>query len=280
MSTPLSFAVIGHPVAHSRSPQIHAAFARQFGIDLTYDRIDAEPSDFESTVKAFFNKGGSGLNVTVPFKERAWQMAAANLSERAQDAGAVNTLWQHDGVLHGCNTDGIGLVMDLRRLNMPLDGAKLLIAGAGGAARGVLGPLLAAGVAHITVVNRTAERAQDLISHWVASHPQDQTKLAWSSYDQASDLIGCELIINATSSSLQGEPLPIPPTLFGSGVCAYDMMYGKEPTAFMRQAKDGGCLHVADGLGMLVGQASESFHIWHGQCPNIEPVVTQLRAQL
>lgn len=280
MTQPLSFAVIGHPVAHSRSPQIHAAFAKEFGIALTYDRIDAEPANFEHDVATFFNAGGRGLNVTVPFKERAWHMAQDHLSERARDAGAVNTLWVHDGQPHGCNTDGIGLVMDIKRLGMPLAGAHVLILGAGGAARGVIGPLLAADAAHITVINRTEARAHALIENWVSAHPKDHHRLQAGSFGQAPKLDRAELIINATSSSLQGDQLPLSDEVFEPTAGVYDMMYGQEPTAFMRQAQAAGCPNVADGLGMLVGQASESFYLWHGLRPNIEPVIAAIRLQL
>lgn len=280
MTTPLSFAVIGHPVAHSRSPEIHAAFAEQFGIHLTYERLDAEPDAFEVSVQRFFDQGGSGLNVTVPFKERAWQLAHAHLSPRARDAGAVNTLWVANDCIHGCNTDGVGLVTDLRRLNMPLDGACLMILGAGGAARGVLGPLLAAGAAHITVLNRTAQRAHDLIDAWVLTHQNDKPKLLSGGFEDVNDRPAPDLVINATSSSLQGQTLALPAALWASNACAYDMMYGAQPTAFMRQAHEAGSRQIADGLGMLVGQASESFRLWHGKTPAIEPVVSQIRAEL
>lgn len=280
MTKPLAFAVIGHPITHSRSPAIHIAFAAQFGIDLTYDRIDAAPADFESTVERFFGEGGMGLNVTVPFKERAWALAESNLSQRAHDARAVNTLWQSAGQMHGCNTDGVGLVNDLQRLGMPLDGARLLILGAGGAARGVLGPLLDAGAAHISVLNRTPDRALSLIDNWSQAHPGDLNRLLGGGFDRAHEFERPAVIINATSSSLQGASLPLPDDMFGADVCAYDMMYGKEPTAFMQHAMACGCQQVADGLGMLVGQAGESFRLWHGKQPAIDAVVAQIRAQL
>jgi len=280
MTQPLSFAVIGHPVKHSRSPQIHTAFAAQFGIALVYERIDSPVPDFEATVERFFNQSGSGLNVTVPFKERAYVMAQAQLSARARDAGAVNTLWLEDNQLHGCNTDGVGLVADLMRLDMPVHGARILMLGAGGAARGVLGPLLDAGVAHIHVLNRTAARAQSLIDAWTQAHPQDADRLKADGFDQVSDCVAPDLVINATSSSLQDEQLPLPASVFGPRVCAYDMMYGDKPTSFMRQAQQAGSRQVADGLGMLVGQAGESFRIWHGCQPSIEPVIEQIRAQI
>lgn len=192
----------------------------------------------------------------------------------------MNTLWQTDGQLHGCNTDGVGLVMDLQRLDMPLDGANLLIAGAGGAARGVIGPLLGAGAAQITVVNRTEARAHDLIDSWASVHPEDQPRLKAGGFDHAATLTRADLIINATSSSLQDAPLPLPAEVFRPLVAVYDMMYGAAPTAFMSQATAAGCSKIADGLGMLVGQASESFYLWHGLRPNIGPVIADIRLQL
>lgn len=279
------FAVIGHPIAHSRSPDIHAAFAKQVGIEMVYERIDCAPDEFEDCVSAFFAQGGSGLNVTVPFKERAWILAQQNLSSRAQDAGAVNTLWMANGHLHGCNTDGVGLVNDLKRLSMRLTDARVLLIGAGGAARGVIGPLLDAGCRHLLVVNRTAERAHELVGDWLDKHTTHARHLAANSLSSL-DEPGArphehfDLIINATASSLQGDTLTLPSTLFGPAVAAYDMMYGGALTPFLKQAKDAGSVHLADGLGMLVGQAAESFRIWLEHTPDPEPVITQIRAQL
>lgn len=280
MTDTLKFAVIGHPIAHSRSPEIHAAFARQFGIGLTYERIDCEPDAFEATVNRFFAAGGGGLNVTVPFKEKAWQMATGHLSARALDAQAVNTLWQQDGAIHGCNTDGVGLVNDLIRLGMPLEHANVLLIGAGGAARGVLGPLLDAGCRHLRVINRTSDRAQELIDHWRSNHALDDQRLSAGGLTEPMPSIKWQLIINATASSLQGQSLSLPHTLFGPEVHVYDMMYGSQPTLFSQQARQAGSQHLADGLGMLVAQAAQSFSIWHGKQPAIEPVIEQIRKQL
>lgn len=278
------FAVIGHPIAHSRSPAIHEAFAQQLGIELVYERIDSPPDDFEGCVRKFFGDGGSGLNVTVPFKERAWQMAREHLSTRARDAGAVNTLWVTNGQLNGCNTDGVGLVADLKRLNMPLQDARVLLVGAGGAARGVLGALLQAGASLIRVVNRTPARAHELIGYWVNTHPNDSQRLGASGLSDTglTDRTAprFDVIVNATASSLSGDALPLPGSLFGADVHAYDMMYGSGLTPFLEQAKQGGCIKLADGLGMLVGQAVESFRIWHGQTPDAMPVIEQIRTQL
>ncbi len=280
MTTPPRFAVIGHPIAHSRSPDIHRAFAKELGIELSYERIDADPDHFEHIVENFFAQGGQGLNVTVPFKERAWQMARRHLSHRAMDAQAVNTLWQQSGNLHGCNTDGFGLVHDLNRLCMPMADQRVLLVGAGGAARGVIGPLLDAGCELLHVINRTSSRAYDLVQQWITTHPSDASRLSAGGLDEVDTSVNWGLVINATASSLQGEPISLPATLFTNNTCAYDMMYGAGDTPFLAQARTGGVSRLADGLGMLVGQAAESFRIWHGQSPAIEPVIDEVRKQL
>jgi shikimate dehydrogenase len=274
-----NYAVIGHPISHSRSPMIHQAFAEQTGVSLTYSRIDAQPDHFEAEVTAFFANGGKGLNVTVPFKERAWSLAQANLSDRARLAGAVNTLWQVKGHLWGCNTDGVGLVNDLSRLGVLLQDQSVLILGAGGAARGVLGPLLAAGCAHLCIMNRTPARAQALIEAWIHHSPADAARLSASGLTEPSSR-PWQVVINATASSLSGESLALPHQVFLSTRCAYDMMYGAQPTAFMRQAQAQEVEHVHDGLGMLVAQAAESFRLWHGQTPNMAPVIEAIRKQI
>jgi shikimate dehydrogenase len=280
MNNTLRFAVIGHPIAHSRSPDIHHAFAQQFGIDLHYDRIDVQPDAFEATVRTFFEQGGCGLNVTVPFKERAWQMAGAHLSPRAASAGAVNTLWQAHGQLHGCNTDGVGLIHDLLRLNMTIEARHILLIGAGGAARGVLGALLAQGCSRLHVINRTAKKAHELVQQWVHSHPDESSRLSAGGFDDLSDTEHWHLVINATASSLHVAPLPLPDGLLGPSLQAYDMMYGAKPTTFLQQAMQAGVIEYADGLGMLVGQAAESFRIWLDRSPKVEPVIQALRAAM
>jgi shikimate dehydrogenase len=279
-AAPARYAVIGNPVAHSRSPRIHALFARQTGIALEYGLLPAPVDGFAQAVQDFFVAGGRGLNVTVPFKQEACALAARNLSERAMLAGAVNTLWQQDGALHGCNTDGVGLVADLRRLGAPLEGARLLLLGAGGAARGVLQPLAQAGCARIHIVNRTADRAHTLAAEWLratgASSP------AVSAGGLADALLGgpWDIVVNASSSSLGDTPPDLPQGLYAEGALAYDMMYGAQPTPFMRQAGQDGATRVADGLGMLVGQAAESFFIWHQVRPDTAPVLAALRTEL
>lgn len=258
------FAVIGNPIAHSRSPEIHQAFGQQRGISLSYDKILAADPDFEAEVMTFFALGGQGLNVTVPFKERAFRLCGAFLTPRAKAAQAVNTLFLQDGVIWGDNTDGAGLVQDLQRLGWPLSGARLLILGAGGATRGVILPLLDAGVSQLVIANRTLSRAEQLQADF------GDARLTVLTLDQLSgDFDG---IINATSASLSGEGLKLPDGLHFQH--AYEMAYGK-PSDFMAQAQQRG-VPVADGLGMLVGQAAVAFECWHGVMPETAAVLQQL----
>jgi shikimate dehydrogenase len=278
-TTKPSFAVIGHPVAQSRSPAIHSAFAQQVGITLQYDRLDAAPASFETTVADFFANGGQGLNVTVPFKERAWLLAQANLSTRALLAGAVNTLWTSPSGLHGCNTDGVGLVRDLQRLAMLGEAPRVLLLGAGGAAKGVIGPLLDVACEHLHVANRTAQRAQSLRQAWLTQRPGDQARLSASGLTDLPNM-RWDLVINATASSLQGEAPDLPQDVYRDHTRAYDMMYGPIPTAFLDQAHARGVTQSADGLGMLVEQAAESFWIWHGVLPTTTPVIEAIRHQM
>jgi len=235
---------------------------------------------FIATVIHFFSDGGCGLNVTVPFKLEAWELARTHLSTRARQAQAVNTLWMHQGALHGCNTDGVGLVADLKRLGVQSQGARILMVGAGGAARGVLGPLMETGCKQLHIVNRTVERAQALVSEWHATQASTQKTLSAGSLAEASRQERWDLVINASASSLGGEAPALPAELYAPGAWAYDMMYAAQPTAFMAQAKADGATHLSDGLGMLVGQAAESFFLWHGKRPDIAPVLVSLRAEL
>lgn len=277
-SSPI-FAVIGHPITHSRSPDIHTAFALQTGITLRYERIDSPPDEFAGCVTDFFTKGGQGLNVTVPFKEQAWHLAHANLSERARLAGAVNTLWRSANGLHGCNTDGVGLVRDLERLQQLRPAARVLLLGAGGAAKGVIGPLLDAACGRLHVANRTLSRALALRQAWLAQRPADHDRLSASALTNLPK-DAWDLVINATTSSLQDRALELPIGVYGENTHAYDMMYGPTPTAFLRQASELGASQVADGLGMLVEQAAESFRIWHGVLPATVPIIDALRTQM
>ena len=277
-STPALFAVIGNPIEHSRSPAIHQAFASQCGITLDYQRILAPLDGFALTVKQFFERGGQGLNVTVPFKEAAFQLANKALSRRAQLAGAVNTLWTRDGTLHGCNTDGVGLLEDLRRLGYDPSGRRVLLVGAGGAARGVLLPLLEAGCTQLRIVNRSADRAIALHHACSAALPEYAQLLSAGPLSEAG--LGWDIVINATSGGLSGQAPALPAGLYAPGALAYDMVYAAQPTAFMEQAATQGAARCADGLGMLVGQAAISFEIWHGVLPDTGPVYRQLREQL
>ena len=265
------YIVVGNPIEHSKSPQIHSQFAVQTQQDLIYEKQLIELGDFNKDVKAFFAAGGKGLNVTVPFKEEAYQFADT-LTERAKLAGAVNTLaLQSDGSIVGDTTDGEGLVNDLKRHLFPLMNAKILVLGAGGAVRGVLEPLLAERPARVVIANRTASKAETLaeqFKHLGNIEAKGFDHLAGESFD---------VVINGTSASLSGDLPPIPATVFGDHAAAYDMMYGKEPTAFLQWAKENGCTVIADGLGMLVGQAAVSFKRWRGVMPDVDPVIESLR---
>ncbi len=263
------YAVFGNPIAHSKSPRIHAEFARQTGQDLSYEALLAPLDDFAGAVAAFRSAGGCGANVTVPFKEAAFRLAT-RLTARAQDAGAVNTL-QFDGdEIVGDNTDGAGLVRDLTaNLAQDLAGRRILLMGAGGAARGVIGPLLAQRPAALVLANRTVEKAQQLVE-------QFDGRLTASSYAALAGQ-AFDVVVNATAASLQGELPPLPDGLFKPGALAYDMMYGTD-TPFMGWARTHGAARVADGLGMLVEQAAEAFFVWRGVRPDTAPVIARLRA--
>lgn len=262
------YTVFGNPVAHSKSPPIHQHFAAQEGVSIEYTRTFAENTaeDFAAAVRAFFAGGGSGANVTLPFKQFAYELVDEH-SERALAAGAVNTLIPLDnGRLRGDNTDGIGLVRDLtENLGLSLAGKNLLIVGAGGAARGVILPLLACRPASLTVCNRTAETARALAEQFGIR------AIAFNQLNSAYDLI-----INATSGSLNDDVPPLPPAVFSGCLMAYDMFYADEATAFMRFAAAHGAERTADGLGMLVGQAADSYRIWRGFEPDIKPVIAAL----
>lgn len=272
------YAVVGNPIEHSRSPAIHQAFAQQCGIELSYERLLAPLDDFVGCITAFFAQGGRGLNVTVPFKEEAFRLARSNLSRRAELAGAVNTLWMQDATLHGCNTDGVGLLADLRRLGHDPAGQRILLVGAGGAARGVLLPLLEAGCTHLRIVNRSPDRAVELHAEFTAGLPQYAAQLSCGALDTAGP--GWNIVVNATSGSLSGQVPQLPADIYAPQALAYDMVYAARPTAFMERAREQGAAQIADGLGMLVGQAAASFEIWHGVLPETEPVLHSLRAEL
>jgi len=266
------YAVIGNPIAHSKSPLIHAAFAQQTGEDLAYERLLGDLDDFAGDVRRFLSEGGLGLNVTVPFKEQAWRLADER-SPRADTARAVNTLIRlPDGRLRGDNTDGMGLVRDLT-LNHggKLEGRAILLLGAGGASRGVIRPLLEARPARLWIANRTAAKAAELALDTAALglvHGCGLNELAGERFD---------LIINGTSAGLQGEAPPLPEGLLNPDGWCYDMMYGDQPTAFVRWGLAQGAAMALDGLGMLVEQAAESFFLWRGVRPETAPVIRRLR---
>lgn len=269
-----SYAVIGNPVAHSKSPQIHAAFARQTSQDICYKKIFCEIGAFPQTVRGFVQAGGKGANVTVPFKHEAYQLATRH-SARAELAGAVNTLSFGDGEIAGDNTDGVGLTRDItRNLRYALQGASILLLGAGGASFGVVEPLLAERPAMLIVANRTVSKAESLVQRF-AAHTHG-CRLAASGYEALAEG-KFDVVINATSAGLSGSMPPLPTDLFAPGALAYDMVYGKA-TPFMVFAQTHGAT-VADGLGMLVEQAAESFFIWRGVRPLTAPVIAALRAQ-
>ncbi len=270
---PDQYVVIGNPVAHSKSPAIHAQFAAQTGESIAYERLAAPLDDFAACVQHFMQSGGRGANVTVPFKLEAFALAT-QLTPRAQAAGAVNTLSFEDGRIVGDNTDGVGLVRDIvHNAGVVLEGQRILLLGAGGAARGVVMPLLAERPQQLVVANRTFARAQELVQ----SFPAAASVLKAAAFDDLSGQF--DVIINATSASLSADLPAVPATLFGPQVFVYDMMYAATPTVFMQwAAQHGAC--VRDGLGMLVEQAAESFFVWRGARPDTAPVYAALRAQL
>lgn len=275
MNTPDVYAVVGHPVAHSRSPFIHARFAEQTGENIRYGTLDVPAQDFERAVGQFRAQGGRGLNVTVPHKERAF-VYATQPSERARRAGAVNTL-RFDGAqaVWADNTDGVGLVRDLStNLGVTLAGCRVLLLGAGGAARGVLGPLLDAAPALLVVANRTVARAEALTGRFAVAGELHACGL------DAIPPLAFDLLINATSSSLSGVGLPLTRAHLAGGALCYDMMYAAEATVFLRQAQALGAARTADGRGMLVEQAAESFWSWRGKRPRTTPVIEALGAVL
>ncbi len=271
---PALYAVMGNPVNHSKSPRIHGLFAEQTGQRLQYSAIQVDPGGFEQAVRNFVAHGGRGLNITVPFKTQAWELADSR-TPRAELAGAVNTIMvQGREVLHGDNTDGVGLVNDiLRNHGGAVAGKRVLLLGAGGAARGVLGPLLEQLPAAMAIVNRAADRALTLARLFSPLGP-----VTGGGYAELGDR-RFDLVINATSASLHGELPPLPDGLLAADAWCYDMMYGVE-TPFMQWARRRGAAKVLDGLGMLVEQAAESFLLWRSVRPETAPVIALLRREL
>ncbi|KPP96796.1 shikimate dehydrogenase [Marinobacter sp. HL-58] len=268
------YAVVGNPISHSKSPRIHSLFASQTGEQLEYTAIQAPLDDFEGTVRDFFRRGGMGLNVTVPFKELAWRLADWR-TERAELAGAANTLYQDSkGLLTADNTDGKGLVTDLTANHgISLKGKRILVLGAGGAVRGVLGPLLGEHPAAVVIANRTVAKAEALVA--LFRPVAGKTGLEACGFGQPAEPF--DLVINGTSASLQGDLPPVSANVIGAGTVVYDMMYSLQTTTFNQWASNHGATRVFDGLGMLVEQAAESFRIWRGIRPQTQPVIDELR---
>lgn len=267
------YAVFGHPVAHSLSPRIHAAFARQEGVDMEYAAYDAAPEDFAAAIHTFGAVGGVGANITLPHKERMVALCS-QLSDRAKRAGAVNTITRAGASWHGDNTDGAGLLRDLtERHRLDLRGRRVLLLGAGGAARGVAPALLDAGVDSLWIVNRSADKA-DALSDALGEPGRVHTRYL----ADLPSLGDFELIINATSAG-RGEGLALPFSLASPRCLAVDLSYGEAAISFLAWASAAGCTHRIDGLGMLVEQAAESFATWHGRRPDTDAVYAELSAR-
>ncbi len=273
------YAVMGNPINHSKSPQIHTQFAKQTKQKLSYEAIHVDLGGFTQAVRNFQANGGKGLNITVPFKREAYKLAD-NLSERAKRAGAVNTLiLEENGKVKGDNTDGYGLIADLiKNLAWEVSGKKILILGAGGASRGIIEPIIEQQPASIFIANRTPSKAKDLADDFSSLLNGSELKIKGGSYADIQH--SYDLIINATSASLHGEIPPINEQVLTEKTCCYDMMYANKPTTFMQWAQSFGVIHSADGLGMLVGQAAESFYVWRGVKPEVNPVIQLIREQM
>ena len=271
---PDRYAVMGRPIAHSKSPFIHRRFAAETGEPISYDALLVESGGFGAAVERFRRQGGRGLNVTIPFKEEAFALSNRR-SGRAERAGAVNTLWFDGTAVCGDNTDGVGLVRDLtRNLAVEVEARSVLLLGAGGAARGIIGPLLDEGPERLVIVNRTAERAAGLARRF-----EEQGPVGAATFD-ALPAGGFDLVVNATAASLAGDLPPLARGALRAGGVAYDTAYAARPTPFVEWGREEGAAVAADGLGMLVEQAAESFRIWRGREPRTGPVIDALRAHL
>jgi shikimate dehydrogenase len=268
------YAVVGNPVAHSVSPQIHAEFARQTGQDLDYVRLLAPLDGFAACIADFRSRGGKGVNVTLPFKHEAWKLAAAHAGY-ALDAGAVNTIDFRNGKITGYNTDGVGLVQDIRgNLQCAIKGKRVLLLGAGGATYGVIEPLMREHPEQLVVANRTIRKAIALVGHFEKLQSFSARGISARPYPELQNF-KFDIVINATSAGLNDEMPSVPSGIFDPGALAYDMVYGKR-TPFMKFAA--GCgTKISDGMGMLVEQAAESFFIWRGVRPQTAPVIALLK---
>jgi shikimate dehydrogenase len=273
-SVPDRYAVVGYPVKHSWSPFIHGMFAKQTGQSLTYSRLEIAPAVLEEQVATFFANGGRGINVTVPHKQAAVLLTRFR-TPRAEIAGAVNTIASQADGLMGDNTDGAGLVTDLtRNLGLALKGARILLLGAGGAARGVLGPLLGEACDYVEIANRDGARAAQLATEFTTLGD-----VRGCGFDAITATGHFDLVLNATSASLQETIPPVPPAVISPTTLCYDMAYGKGDTVFTRWAKNAGAGRAETGWGMLVEQAAESFFLWRGIRPETKPVLEAVKSQ-
>ena len=265
------YGVMGYPVSHSRSPVIHRLFAMQTGQDLQYDLLEVAPAKLETAIKQFARTGGKGLNITVPHKSEVTKLVD-EMSERASDAGAVNTLVFQDKEIFGDNTDGVGLLRDLQsNLGLNLKDANILILGAGGAVRGIISPLLDAGPKSLMIANRTIAKAKALADHFSTQGPVHTCHFQ----DVGSSPV-YDLVINATSAGLKGETLPYPEAAIGEHTICYDLSYSMKTTPFSKWAKEHGAARSLMGWGMLVEQAAESFYLWRGVRPDTAAVLKQI----
>ena len=267
-----NYAVFGNPVKHSKSPQIHSIFAEQTGLKLIYQAIEVPVDQFREYVLAFLKRGGKGLNVTVPFKEEAC-LICTSLTERAELAGSVNTIWYgSNSTIYGDTTDGQGLINDLTvNHNLTLEDKSILILGAGGSVRSIIEPLLVQKPEKLVITNRTLSKAESLVKIF-----SNKGMIGYCSYEDL-EYQKFDLVINGTSLSLQGKLPPLPKSLLNNGACCYDLMYSDDTTVFMDWAAQHGASLVLDGLGMLVEQAAESFNIWHGIRPDTKLVIRKLK---
>ena len=272
MTTLDRYGVMGYPVSHSRSPVIHRLFALQTGQDLQYELLQVAPAKLETAVRQFQRTGGKGLNITVPHKGAVVKLCD-HLSERASTAGAVNTLSVRDGEIHGDNTDGIGILRDLViNLGIAIEGANILILGAGGATRGIVGPLLEMQPESLRIANRTIDKANTLADHFSRTGPVSACR-----FDAVPVGEPYDLIINATSAGFKGETPPYPAAAVSSDTLCYDLSYGLKPTPFSEWGREHGAERSVMGWGMLVEQAAESFNIWRGVRPDTAPVLKQMK---
>lgn len=268
---PDRYGVVGYPVSHSRSPIIHRVFAQQTGQHLTYELLEVPPAELESAIRTFQRQGGRGLNITVPHKSEAVRLAD-ELSDAARMAGAVNTLSISSDAIRGDNTDGVGLVRDLRKNHrVAIEGARILILGAGGATRGIMAPLLEEEPTTITLANRTVSKAQALANHFGSMGAVQACR-----FDDIVEDVDYDLVINATSAGLRGESLPFPAGIVTAETVCYDLSYGTGDTPFTRWARARGARRSIVGWGMLVEQAAESFYIWRGVRPDTRSVLKRL----